>query len=833
MDSRLSLDDLTSRINSLSRRYACLPSRRAVITDLIQALRRFRNSIRWAYFWRFGEGKKLLENSSNVEEIYSATGFETGLKHKNTVNCNHLADQDTELFLKTFVRQVLKSIPDHEPEALRKLNPHDITVQNFIGKLNETEQLVLVSSDKTQQFIQTPLHTYLNMLAYHLSKTCDPISTQTLKLIQIEASQRLETLAPHLTKNEYNYIKQTILASEIPCPKLLIKDHKSGVINYGNGTIETPSRFIAPCSNFLAGFSRLGYKAIEEIFKKNGVQFRRTNIKNTYELIEDLEPLHITEDKNTIVSFDVSDMYPNCRQSYIWSAIEHFSADFSAEDKSQIALAWESAKFGMKHVILRHRENYFQFRGSDTDGDDPGLAIGSFESAFFSDATMAFLFEKLRHEFEKECVYFKIYRDDALLVFNGVKGDRKLDRWHESISGKIGNIMPSIRFTMTKWRMGLPFLDLFLFWDENSNLNWKTYTKPNATTKFLDKTSPGHTFSCTKAIPHAVISRLAKLTKKDENLELIRITDHYPDHRNALVDAGLCMIDKTPLEATFGQKWAQDCEGKATKTSKKDKRTIHFVSSYIGKYLKEPVHVTLKRLREIFDVKWIKFRMCYKRFGSIENKIQGDLRSKVDKGVISDDLCDWKCNCPNAAKRQGECIWPGDRCRAKCVIYKYTCLVCQAEYVGSTQQFAKKRLGQHCGDVRRLTYKGEKSDKFAEHFSKHRIEELKDDGRTVEDRINEIEEMKRRDLKDDEISKIREFVKPGILWDGNGLSVGKSFGQDNCMLCLMEKFYLFDRRRVVKVMNQNNELFAKCRHKPRIHKLFTEEALAENGNRRY
>ena len=102
-------------------------------------------------------------------------------------------------------------------------------------------------------------------------------------------------------------------------------------------------------------------------------------------------------------------------------------------------------------------------------------------------------------------------------------------------------------------------------------------------------------------------------------------------------------------------------------------------------------------------------RMCYKRFGSIEKKIQGDLRSKVDKGVISDDFCDWKCNCPKDVKRNGECIWPGARCRAKCVIYKYTCVVCQSEYVGSTQQFAKKRLGQHCGDVRRLTYKGEKA----------------------------------------------------------------------------------------------------------------------------
>lgn len=768
------------------------------------------------------------------EEIYSDLGFETGLKHKNTINCNFEADQDSEDFLRAFVRQVLRSVPEDDPVALRKLSRHEYIVQDFLHELHKQDDLVLVSSDKTNKFITLTLKNYKNMLDYHLKQSCNPITTQTLKLLQVEAFARLENLAPNITKNEYNFIKETVKASEIPCGKLLIKDHKTGAIDYGNGTIETPSRFVIPCSNLFAGFSKLGYKAIEAIFRKNGVTFEATNIKNSFELIGDLEKMEISEDKNTIVSFDVTSMYPNCRHSYIKTAIDHFSSKFSDKDKETIDLAWDTARFGMQNVILRHREKYYQFHGSDGDGTDPGLAIGSFESAFFSDCAMAFLFESLRTEFEKECVYHKIYRDDALLVFRGTKGDRKLNRWHRNISEKISKIMPSIRFTMTKWCCGLPFLDIHLNWDENSDLTWKTYTKPNAATKYLNKSSPGHTFSCKKAIPHSVVQRLANLTKKDPNLELIRVTDHYPEHRNALVDAGLCMIDKTPLEATFGQKWAPEPENSRKKRHQNEKRTIHFVSSFIGNYLKEPIHVILKRLRDIFDVKWLKVRMCHKRFSSIENRIQGDLRQKVDKGVLSDDYCDWNCNCGPSAKRDGECIWPEGRCRTKCVIYNYTCLCCRAEYIGSTQQNAKKRLGQHCGDARRLVYKEIKSDKFADHFGKHRIEMLEDDGRTVEDRIEEFEELKKKSIPDGEIAIIRGLVKPGILWSGNSMSIGKSFGQDDCMLCNMEKFYLYDRRRVVKVMNQNNEFFAKCRHIPRVQKLFTEEASAENGsNRRY
>ena len=43
----------------------------------------------------------MLEEGLNEEEIHSEIGFETGLKSGNTVNCNHLADKNTEDFLRT------------------------------------------------------------------------------------------------------------------------------------------------------------------------------------------------------------------------------------------------------------------------------------------------------------------------------------------------------------------------------------------------------------------------------------------------------------------------------------------------------------------------------------------------------------------------------------------------------------------------------------------------------------------------------------------------------------------------------------------------------------
>ena len=98
------------------------------------------------------------------------------------------------------------------------------------------------------------------------------------------------------------------------------------------------------------------------------------------------------------------------------------------------------------------------------------------------------------------------------------------------------------------------------------------------------------------------------------------------------------------------------------------------------------------------------------------------MRAKVDRGILSDDYGDWVCNCGPSKKRDGKCMFEGGLCRTKCVIYKFECVECKEEYIGSTQQFVKKRLGQHCSDVKQLMLKDVKSDKFAEHFVKRRFE---------------------------------------------------------------------------------------------------------------
>ena len=52
-------------------------------------------------------------------------------------------------------------------------------------------------------------------------------------------------------------------------------------------------------------------------------------------------------------------------------------------------------------------------------------------------------------------------------------------------------------------------------------------------------------------------------------------------------------------------------------------------------------------------------------------------------------------------------------------MYEVTCSMCDAIYIGNTQQTFKKIMDGHFSDLQRLLKNGQKSDYFAPHFVQH------------------------------------------------------------------------------------------------------------------
>ena len=81
--------------------------------------------------------------------------------------------------------------------------------------------------------------------------------------------------------------------------------------------------------------------------------------------------------------------------------------------------------------------------------------------------------------------------------------------------------------------------------------------------------------------------------------------------------------------------------------------------------------------------------MLYHRFNNLAELRNGDLAAKIRRGIFSKDLMNRKCNCSLPSKVNGKCVYEG-KCRSRCIIYEIKCSMCDAMYIGNTQQTLKK-----------------------------------------------------------------------------------------------------------------------------------------------
>ena len=221
----------------------------------------------------------------------------------------------------------------------------------------------------------------------------------------------------------------------------------------------------------------------------------------------------------------------------------------------------------------------------------------------------------------------------------------------------------------------------------------------------------------------------------------------------------------------------------------------------MSKHWGTPVHSRLKELCNKHGLMWLRFSMSYHRFSNLRDIFQGDLNRKLMDGVLSCDFMDLPCNCNNAMKRHGKCVYNGN-CRKMCVVYKVTCRKCKYFYIGNMQQRMKNHQGQHLDDIKKLVMKGIHSDSFAEHFAHHCEKGIKPSNKDL-----------------------REMMKFRFIWQGNPISCMKMFGKLDCSLCMRERIKISKAQQLEEayLINSCYEMFGVCRHKMKFHRFLKEK----------
>jgi hypothetical protein len=210
-----------------------------------------------------------------------------------------------------------------------------------------------------------------------------------------------------------------------------------------------------------------------------------------------------------------------------------------------------------------------------------------------------------------------------------------------------------------------------------------------------------------------------------------------------------------------------------------------------------PVHVLLKRLRNQFNLKWLRISMSYHRFANLHQVYQRDKEAKLMDGIHCGDCVDRPCNCSMVSQVNGECSF-GGKCHHRFLIYQATCQVCHHIYIGNTQQALKAQFRQHCNDTVSLVCgKLTSADTLASHLASH------------------------MSLRKPSACHVRPLFQVKVRWKGNPFGVMKSFHTYSCQLCLNEKVDILNSLNAggkETVMNSQLKWDEACPHTTHFHR---------------
>jgi hypothetical protein len=345
-------------------------------------------------------------------------------------------------------------------------------------------------------------------------------------------------------------------------------------------------------------------------------------------------------------------------------------------------------------------------------------------------------------------------------------------------------------------------------WSDEGALQFGVYMKPGQQLKYLNSAS-SHPPHCFKAITKGVYGRLASLTSLTSESRFKSIKDLYPNHHDALNHAGLSPKYVPTLQEILElNKGREKRKEDKLERDKQRNRSVYFCVGYSNLW-REPIHKLLKKMRNKFELKWLRISMSYHRFPNMRELLQGDLSKKLTEGVESLDFKVRDCNC-RGGRGPGKCQY-GGVCRMPIVIYKITCTLTNKIYIGNTQQHFKMRMKGHFQDVKKLMEKGVHSDSYARHFA----------GIWPKGAAAPSPGMQ------------RDMIKCDILWQGNPISVVKTFGKPTCALCNRERMEIIKLSRSIpeKMINSCSEIHGACRHKPKFHR-FNEQNLPPSADER-
>ena len=227
-------------------------------------------------------------------------------------------------------------------------------------------------------------------------------------------------------------------------------------------------------------------------------------IKDTTDFLNKIKSINDKPPESfTLVTMDVTSLYTNIGHA---DGIKAMS-DFLAKQDVEMSLVSDIAK--LAEFILKH--NFFTF-------DDKfylqtnGTAMGTKMAPSYANIFMCELEERFLSECEKKPLVYLRYIDDIFMVWTD--SDESLVKFVD----EFGKVNDSIKFTMSKSKSEIDFLDVKLRVSDGNKISTSVYHKPTDKHTYLRHES-FHPRHCKKAVVYSQFLRYRRIISDDEEFD--------------------------------------------------------------------------------------------------------------------------------------------------------------------------------------------------------------------------------------------------------------------------------------------------------------------------
>lgn len=244
------------------------------------------------------------------------------------------------------------------------------------------------------------------------------------------------------------------------------------------------------------------------------------NIKNSYELVQKLKSIKITNN-DTMVSLDIISMYDKIPFSEVLKSLERRREDITKVTN----IPWNTLVNIIRFCV---RDSYYVFWKGKCYQQIEGLTTGGSISGILADFVISDLLNTALEEAGFDPILLVKYVDD-LLMFIPIE---ELENFFTIINSQ----HHAIQFTLEQEEDGkLPYLDIMIHRNKNHTLDTSLHIKSTSKNRILNWNS-SHPKTQRLGVAYGLISRTLNITSdklKDESLEIIHnilIMNGYPPH---------------------------------------------------------------------------------------------------------------------------------------------------------------------------------------------------------------------------------------------------------------------------------------------------------------